>query len=334
MKFTMYQLAKDVLKKLGVMNGRDVLKPDDLEDVIRAAWVLFDRWSTEELMIPFVSRFVFNNVTSSKRVYTVGPDGDFVMPWPLSIEAMAFRDAAGTDYTVQLTDLQNYNEGMHYKETSIGRPRRAFYNPSFPNGELSFDIFPQDSENLILWAKVPFDVETCSDVGVTCTTGCCYGGNSNSCDCSGNNPSCSLDDFSYSVSSPVTLSQQAYASIISQAKVLLKDQYGDSLPCDCPLSVNVTYSGGDNGPVNTVVTAKQKAPITYNPIRFDEFIQLPPGFYNTIMWNLVVDMEVSQDIAIRAMNGMRKLKDRNNQTPQLRVDRALLVRSRVWSRYH
>jgi len=337
MQFTVYRLAQDVQRKLGVNTGRDPLKQQDLEDIIWALWNLFDRWNSEHMMIPFVTKFVFTNVSSSKRIYTIGPNGDFVMPRPLSIEALAFRDSAGTDYPIQLTQLQNYNEGEPYKNTSIGRPMRAFYNPSYPNAELFFEIFPQDSDNLVLWAKLPFDVETCTDVGVTCTTGCCHGDNNNSCSCNPSSDCCGVDDLTYSVSCPITLSQQAYAGIVAQAKVLLSSQYGDCIPCDCPLSVDVPYSGGPSGTVDCVVTAKQKAKTTYNPIRFDEFIQLPPGYYNAILWNLVVDMapeydmEVGNTIIKRAMDGVRKIKDVNAEVPELRCDNAILGPGRRWN---
>ena len=337
MEFTVYRLAQDVQRKLGVNTGRDPLKQQDLEDIIWALWSLFDRWNSEHMMIPFVSKFTFTNISSSQRIYTIGPDGDFVMPRPLSIEGLSFRDSTGTDYPVQLTQLQNYIEGEPFKQTSIGRPVRAFYNPSFPNSELSFEIFPQDTDNLMLWAKLPFDVELCSDIGVSCSTGNCHGESNTGCNCSTDPSCCGVNDLTYQVNCPTTLSQEAYASIVAQAKVLLTDQYGECIPCDCPVSVDVQYSGGPSGTVDCVVTAKKAASTTFNPIRFDEFIQLPPGYYNAILWNLVVDMapeydmEVGPTVMKRAMDGVRKIKDVNAEVPELRCDNALLGPGRGWN---
>ena len=81
-RFTTYNLIYTALRKLGVLNRRDVLKQADLEDGIEAFWTLLDRISNQDLMIPFNQRFVFP-VVSTKRIYTVGPGGDFVMPRPI-----------------------------------------------------------------------------------------------------------------------------------------------------------------------------------------------------------------------------------------------------------
>ena len=110
-RFTVYNLIYTALRKLGVLNRRDVLKQADLEDGIEALWTMLDRISNQSLMIPFAQKFEFP-VVSTKRVYTVGPDGDFKMPRPLGDPVkLSWRDSVGTDYDIQLTDVQGYMEG-------------------------------------------------------------------------------------------------------------------------------------------------------------------------------------------------------------------------------
>ena len=89
--------------------------------------------------------------------------------------------------------------------------------------------------------------------------------------------------------------------------------------------------------MDCTVTAKQKAKTTFNPIRFDEFIHLPPGYYNAILWNVLVDMSTEYDMSVtpeivkRALDGVRKIKDVNAEVPELRLDDGLLGPGRRWN---
>ena len=341
-QFTSYQLVYKALRKLGVLNRRDVLKQADLDDGLEALWALLDRMSGQDLMIPYVQQFKFP-VFSTKRIYTIGPEGDFVMPRPVDIEALAFRDSVGTDYPITLTDLQNYNEGEPFKETTIGRPVRAFYNPSYPNAELHFNFYPLDGDTLILWAKLPFNVDTCGGYGCSCSGSCAQNGQA-SCSC-GSGDKCLVTDLNYTVryNEPNFLRPQDVQAIISQAQQQLTTTFGSSISCDCTGTVTVEYSsdGLSVSPITVYVDYKASAKTTIGPINpfLNEFVSFPPGYFNFLLWHLAIDlapeydMEPTQVIMLRATESMKFIKAKNDVPVELRMDKYLIYPGRGYNIY-
>jgi hypothetical protein len=332
-RFTTYNLIYTALRKLGVLNRRDVLKQADLEDGIEAFWTLLDRISNQDLMIPFNQRFVFP-VVSTKRIYTVGPGGDFVMPRPIGDPVkLSWRDSVGTDYNITLTDVQGYMEGEPFKETTIGRPRLAYYNPMFPNAELNFGYYPLDTDSLVMWAKIPFTAELYTGgYGCSCSSGCAAKGY-DECQCYTGEDECLVADLNYTVSCEEQLQPADTQAVIDQAIAQLQSTHGNSIDCSCSGTLDITYSQGSftGNPVQCSVSYKAAAKTTFtiNP-EINEFLEIPPGYWNFLLWHLCIDlapeydMEATPTIVARASQAEQDIKNQNDQTPELRMDNSLL----------
>ena len=154
-------LVKKALQKIGVINKLDPVVPkSDMEDGLDGLWQLLDSFNTQSMLIPYITHLSFP-VVSNKRIYTLGPGGDFDVPRPLEIVSASWLDNAGSEWPISIVGINTYVEGDPYKETSQGRPYTLYWEESYPVSQIFLEFFPLEQDQLLLKVKMPFSAETC-----------------------------------------------------------------------------------------------------------------------------------------------------------------------------
>lgn len=167
---TAQEIVATALRKLGVVNRRDTINSQEMEDGLEALWMLLDSWNTQSFMIPFYTKLTFP-IDPSKREYTIGPNGDFDVPRPLEIIEAYWTDPVGTSYRMTRAGVQDFVEGYPFKETTVGRPYQFYYEPSIPAGQIRLQFFPLEGDFLNLIVELPFSAEY-APCNASCQTDC------------------------------------------------------------------------------------------------------------------------------------------------------------------
>lgn len=326
MEYSVDKLVTDAFIEGGILKPGERLSPSDLSYGRDVLWRMLDHWSTETLMIPFITHQVFS-VDSSKRKYTYGKQGDFVSPRPMEIFEAYWRDGSGGDYPLRVVSLQTYSEGAMYKENSVGRPSMMYYEPSYPNAQVMFSTYPLTSDKLHLKVLLPFDMMTISSVcdcgesneqAISCDDKCC------------NDCGFDVDDLEYSVTCPDSCDANCRANVIQQCKNDLEAK-GTCYGCQClPYTNSYNFDTGSNI-ISCSVTASIKARIKPKPIDFiyNAPVEFPPGYIATLVSNLKVMLSSTYQMGLSnidiqiAMQLKSKVKNLNARIPELRVDKAL-----------
>lgn len=166
---TAREAVKKALKEIGKLAvGEDVqaeLETDCFDKLVD----LMNSWTG--LMVPSYTWDSFSLVVDQAS-YTIGGSGspDVSDTRPEKIEAAFIRDSGNGDHHVDMIDEEAYRR--IYDKTSSGRPEKAWYNPTVPNGTLYVYYVPTSVETFFYSHRKPITVP--SGLGTTLSVSAQY----------------------------------------------------------------------------------------------------------------------------------------------------------------
>ena len=129
-------LIRKALGKILVIGQQDTLSSADLEDGLDALNLMLDSWRLERLSLVALTTYS-TAIASGQNTFTIGPGGDFNTARPTRIENAYVRYNLA-DYPLWLINQAQW-DSIVYKPVG-GLPRRLFYNPQYPLGQIN--LFP------------------------------------------------------------------------------------------------------------------------------------------------------------------------------------------------
>lgn len=127
------------MRKIGVIGQGEVPTAEEGVNGMAALNAMLDAWSVQRLMVPHVTRRLFNLTTAPS--YTIGPSGaTFISPRPESIERAGLVDYSGSlpvEYPLDVLDYRDWAD-VDLK-TLAGSPagmEAIYYDNSYPNGTI------------------------------------------------------------------------------------------------------------------------------------------------------------------------------------------------------
>lgn len=138
-------LIESVLRVLKGANSSSGV--GEKKQALEALNSLISSWGAERLLVPYLTNENFT-LTIGQSVYTIGSGGDFDAVRPIEIVDAYIRDSGGTDYSVEISTLGQYNDIVS-KETD-NRPDKLYYTPEYPLGKIYFNTEPSSAETLYL----------------------------------------------------------------------------------------------------------------------------------------------------------------------------------------
>lgn len=134
------------LKKLLVLGKQDILADSDLQDGLDALNLMLDSWWTERLMCYAMLTYT-HTLSGGQGSYTIGPGGDINGQRPVMFQDGYIR-LTNVDYPLNFVDQVSYD--LLTPKNAPGVPRRAFYNPQYPLGIITFWPIPDQGYTAFL----------------------------------------------------------------------------------------------------------------------------------------------------------------------------------------
>lgn len=146
------QIITDALIILGVIADDEVPTASQAQRGLRLLNDMFDAWSADRITVFTVQEYVFP--LGSAQKYTIGPGGDFDMPFtPLIIEE-AYCQVTSTNPTsevpIRIVEAQEWSQ-ITVKNTPSQIPRTMWFDRQWPLSNLSFFPIPQGQNNVALY---------------------------------------------------------------------------------------------------------------------------------------------------------------------------------------
>lgn len=302
------------LRKLGVVTRRTPPKPDDIQDGLDALWLLLESFNTQSALIPFYTKYTFG-ISTTKRLYTIGPGGDFDMPVPIDILSAQLIDAGGTYHRVRVVDgiqyFQNHNQNM---DNNVSRPTQVIWNPSIPTGTLEFSCVPSEGDTLALAVKLPWTVENYASAQDTTNVG----------------QPVNADDYTITIDedSEIYCDDECQLNVTQQ----MIDWLGEQASTADPVNYERTFKY--NG-LDVTAIASLEARTAPNPVQLSiqKDMEFPVGYLPLIMWSLAEAMlpeypqenpSTISEIKMQASKLLRNIKAKNARPGKVQLDRSLL----------
>ena len=144
---TTKRLIEQALRTIGVLASGEEARPAEMQDGLLALQQMLDGWSTQEVLVPAVSRETFPFV-EGQREYTIGEGGDFDTQRPRSISVLTILQGGGTQVPCDQAPLAMW-EHLRTKHTSVGTPC-YFYYQEHAQGDLG----------LLTFSSIPFAIDS------------------------------------------------------------------------------------------------------------------------------------------------------------------------------
>jgi hypothetical protein len=144
MTATCKTFVRRAMKKIGVLARSAVPTDAEYTDGIAELRSMLDTWRLEGLMIYSRSLRSFS-LLPGRASYTYGEGGNFDAPRPTSIESATIRDDAGLAWP--LAPITDVEYSRLYNRSTVARPTRFYFRPSYPIAEVRFDTIP-DGDNV------------------------------------------------------------------------------------------------------------------------------------------------------------------------------------------
>lgn len=171
---TIRDLITGSLRLLNVIQAGQAPSSSDIAIGLEALSAMLDSWSTDKLLT-FGTKHWYLYVTASKQHYTIGADGDWVIPRPNRIEFASFTPDAiissGTytplansiDYPVYILTPSEHAE-IKMKGLVGPWPQALFDDRDVPEARITLYPVPSKSGVLTLTLWQPFDATTDLDL--------------------------------------------------------------------------------------------------------------------------------------------------------------------------
>jgi hypothetical protein len=154
---TALDLITGALRKIGQYAPGETLSAADANDALDTVNGLLDLWSNQHLAV-YNNIETIKNLNAGQSTYTVGTGGYFNIERPLRIDKMYSRITTGNgsvDFQCEEVTLQKYGS-IGLKSQPGPWPKMAYYNTSYPLGEIIFWPVPSQNVEFHLWTDQVF----------------------------------------------------------------------------------------------------------------------------------------------------------------------------------
>jgi len=141
------QIIRAAMRVLNVVASGEDPEPEELEDALTVLNGMINSWQIERLMIFTIQRLQFfvgsTGQPPLKQVYTVGPTGDFNIPWPPAIPRIGVINLSNPLQPLELPMEMLTDVGWQsipVKNIQSTLPTKVWDDLSFPLRNLS--VFP------------------------------------------------------------------------------------------------------------------------------------------------------------------------------------------------
>ncbi|MGE3681954.1 MAG: hypothetical protein AB7G93_09525 [Bdellovibrionales bacterium] len=115
---------------------------------------ILEEWSNDGFMI-FEKKIEEFTLNASDGVYSIGSGADFDTVRPTLIEMAKIKDAVDSyELPLKIWNAQEW-AGITLKTTESTFPEGLYYNPKYPNGEISLWPVPSAANKLVLYSEKP-----------------------------------------------------------------------------------------------------------------------------------------------------------------------------------
>lgn len=145
---TAIDLITLALKDIGALGVGQTISPEDTEDALATLNMMLGQWQGERLSVYHLVDTAIQS--TGAQAYTVGPGGDFNIPWAYTINAAYARLTNGSpsaiDYPVTIIKAREEYSRIALKQLA-SFPNYAFYDSAWPLGNLFMYPVPNNLSN-------------------------------------------------------------------------------------------------------------------------------------------------------------------------------------------
>lgn len=141
---TVQNLIHGALRLIRVKGRGRPISGEDSQSAFDALNMLLAGLSLDNPFAFAVTKESFS-ISAGQATYTIGPTGDMVTVRPEEIRELFFNDGV-TDYPIKFITESEWTPIAD--KTVTGRPERVWYNPTFPDGTLYFEYYPDTNYTL------------------------------------------------------------------------------------------------------------------------------------------------------------------------------------------
>ena len=157
MATTVGDIIRSSMRKIGVLAAGEALPADEGDDALEVFTQMVSGWALETYLVPTVG-VVTHQLTNDISQYTIGiypepkpdplPINHIETARPEEILAAFIRDSAGTDYILEVMNVNTFSRIS--RKTNASRPSRFYVRKGWSMNEILFESVPYDSETLHL----------------------------------------------------------------------------------------------------------------------------------------------------------------------------------------
>jgi hypothetical protein len=131
---TAQEIINAALRALGELASGETPTTEESNDGLIALNKLIGSWSTEQLLIPEITR-LSQAVIPSQQTYTMGPGGTLGTSRPLAVHAVSVTTSAGVSQAAQMINAEEW-AAIADKTRTGSFVAKAYYSPTYPAGTL------------------------------------------------------------------------------------------------------------------------------------------------------------------------------------------------------
>lgn len=136
MAITAQELITRAYILAGAVSSGGTPTAEELTDGLNALNEMLANWAVDNVSVPYQDVDVITLVVGDNS-FTIGPTGDFVTDRPLSFQSAWIEDINDQTYPFEIIDVREYTR-IAFK-VDEGRPRRGWWNPTYPDGTMTMD---------------------------------------------------------------------------------------------------------------------------------------------------------------------------------------------------
>lgn len=142
---------KRAMRLIGVYSIGEEPSDDEAQDGLVALNAMLDSFSNDKQMIyaPTLDTIAWSGNTAS---YTVGPSGTVITPRPMSLLDSCYYVLGNVSYPLIPLTVDEYNE-LTLKTLNTTNPQYIWFNPTYPNAEITLFPTPSTGISLKLWSN-------------------------------------------------------------------------------------------------------------------------------------------------------------------------------------
>lgn len=165
---TVRDLITGSFRLLGVLASGEQPAAAEMQDAFGSLNSMVDSWNLERLMIMAILPQTFS-FTAGKKVYTMGPGGDWDTAWPTRIEKVQMNyTSAGSpmiNLPIEIINLDQYQQ-FTVPDTASTIPMWVYPDDSYPLRNLYFYTVPSivNTVDIFTWSQLTQFVSIDDDI--------------------------------------------------------------------------------------------------------------------------------------------------------------------------